>query len=146
MSLDEWLSINPGINCNALLPGSVVCSAQGNATLPEVPSGTNPTAGMVPFLLELKLFDNPLHPKFHGAELTTSSNSAVRSIQSLPISSHPCALAKTDARIIVLVILVSRCLLRLLHRQRPSLLVNPQDQHYHLLPVQTARVPNVAQR
>ncbi|KAK7042981.1 hypothetical protein VNI00_008718 [Paramarasmius palmivorus] len=48
MSLDEWLSINPGINCDALLPGSVVCSAQGNATLPEVPSGTNPTAGMVP--------------------------------------------------------------------------------------------------
>ncbi|ESK91741.1 carbohydrate-binding module family 50 protein [Moniliophthora roreri MCA 2997] len=44
MSLDEWLSINPGINCDALLPGSVVCSAQGNATLPEVPSGSNPTA------------------------------------------------------------------------------------------------------
>ncbi|KAF5337649.1 hypothetical protein D9758_013017 [Tetrapyrgos nigripes] len=44
MSLDEWLSINQGINCNALLPGSVVCSAQGNATLPDAPSGTNPTA------------------------------------------------------------------------------------------------------
>ncbi|KAJ7171632.1 hypothetical protein C8R43DRAFT_20426 [Mycena crocata] len=44
MSLDEWLSLNKGVNCDALLPGSVVCSAEGNGTLPNAPSGTNPTS------------------------------------------------------------------------------------------------------
>ncbi|KAG8766235.1 hypothetical protein FRC12_007006 [Ceratobasidium sp. 428] len=44
MSLDEWKSINAGINCDALPISSLVCSAQGNATLPQAPSGTNPTA------------------------------------------------------------------------------------------------------
>ncbi|EJD43563.1 hypothetical protein AURDEDRAFT_114630 [Auricularia subglabra TFB-10046 SS5] len=44
MSLDEWEGLNVGIICDALLPGSVVCSAEGNATLPSQPSGTNPTA------------------------------------------------------------------------------------------------------
>ncbi|QRV91840.1 LysM domain protein [Ceratobasidium sp. AG-Ba] len=44
MSLDEWKSINTGINCDALQLSSLVCSAQGNATLPQAPSGTNPTA------------------------------------------------------------------------------------------------------
>ncbi|KAG8711766.1 hypothetical protein FRC08_015475 [Ceratobasidium sp. 394] len=44
MSVDEWKSINQGVNCDALQLSSLVCSAQGNATLPQVPSGTNPTA------------------------------------------------------------------------------------------------------
>ncbi|KAG9102293.1 hypothetical protein FS749_009633 [Ceratobasidium sp. UAMH 11750] len=44
MLLDEWKSINTGINCDALQIASLVCSAQGNATLPQAPSGTNPTA------------------------------------------------------------------------------------------------------
>ncbi|KAG8739649.1 hypothetical protein FRC10_005351 [Ceratobasidium sp. 414] len=44
MSLDEWKSINTGINCDALQLSALVCSAEGNATLPQAPSGTNPTA------------------------------------------------------------------------------------------------------
>ncbi|PPR06460.1 hypothetical protein CVT24_002621 [Panaeolus cyanescens] len=44
MSLVEFLSINPSLNCEALFPGNLVCTAQGNATLPTVPSGSNPTA------------------------------------------------------------------------------------------------------
>ena len=44
LALQEWEGLNPGIDCDALLPGSVVCSAEGNATLPDAPSGTNPTS------------------------------------------------------------------------------------------------------
>ena len=44
LGLEEWEGLNPGIDCDALLPGSVVCSAEGNATLPTAPSGTNPTS------------------------------------------------------------------------------------------------------
>lgn len=44
MSLEEWQSVNAGLSCNPLPLNYLVCSAHGNATLPEEPSGTNPTA------------------------------------------------------------------------------------------------------
>ncbi|KAG5637273.1 hypothetical protein H0H81_005167 [Sphagnurus paluster] len=44
MALEEWQSINVGLSCNPLPLNYLVCSAYGNATLPEVPSGANPTA------------------------------------------------------------------------------------------------------
>ncbi|KAF9021267.1 hypothetical protein BDZ89DRAFT_1138106 [Hymenopellis radicata] len=43
MSLEEWQSINQSLDCNPLQLNYIVCSAHGNATLPEEPSGENPT-------------------------------------------------------------------------------------------------------
>jgi hypothetical protein len=65
LSLDEWEGLNPGIDCDALLPGSVVCSAEGNATLPSAPSGTNPTAGK-PF--------SPVRTPHIGTEIISHSS------------------------------------------------------------------------
>ncbi|KAF9033999.1 hypothetical protein BDZ89DRAFT_947610, partial [Hymenopellis radicata] len=44
MSLEEWQSINQGLDCDPLQLNYIVCSAHGNATLPEEPSGENPTS------------------------------------------------------------------------------------------------------
>ncbi|KAF9455898.1 hypothetical protein BDZ94DRAFT_1178953 [Collybia nuda] len=80
MSLEEWQSINPGLNCNPLALNYLVCSAHGNATLPEQPSGSNPTAlplcgaydkakfCCTKFSVSADLFSSPLCQRANGCQ------------------------------------------------------------------------------
>ncbi|KAF9455416.1 hypothetical protein BDZ94DRAFT_1205763 [Collybia nuda] len=80
MSLEEWQSINPGLNCDPLALNYLVCSAHGNATLPEQPSGTNPTAlplcgaynkkqyCCTKFSVSADLFSSPLCQRANGCQ------------------------------------------------------------------------------
>ncbi|KAG8720994.1 hypothetical protein FRC08_016464 [Ceratobasidium sp. 394] len=89
MSLDEWKSINTGINCDALQIASLVCSAQGNATLPQAPSGTNPTAlplcgkydktkrCCTMYSATASLFDSPLCLRANGCQENCIGDSGV---------------------------------------------------------------------
>ncbi|KAG8734954.1 hypothetical protein FRC10_011157 [Ceratobasidium sp. 414] len=89
MSLDEWKSINQGVNCDALQLSSLVCSAQGNATLPQAPSGTNPTALPLCGKYDKKkrcctmysstadLFDSPLCLRANGCQENCIGDSGV---------------------------------------------------------------------
>ncbi|KAL0948339.1 hypothetical protein HGRIS_010925 [Hohenbuehelia grisea] len=89
MSLQEWQSINVGLSCDPLWIGSIACSAQGNATLPQAPSGTNPTSLPLcgnydktkyccsKFSVSAALFDDPLCERANGCQDNCIGDSGV---------------------------------------------------------------------